>query len=281
MATKDEYLTEMQGALKEDEKKQSEPDYYQMLKSEAYKDMLSKEVQAYNAKEQAMKYSGIGLQSIGMGSQGASESTRLGIGNALGTALRTAQSEYEASMQGIAMQEKKAQNDEFESLTTLMSGAKSTNQLAQMLSEYGYGGFDAKGQFKWNDAGLANLDEGTRRQLKILYEMYNSELSNNEWLSSNTINGTGFRDAGTAIQNVVDAKGEQGTVSDEIREIFSDSYLSKNHVSDGYAVKLVNGGDDGKVVYMIYRNGTWYQTTANVFNQTSKKDTLKNGKSIA
>ena len=32
-----------------------EPDYYEQLKNESYKTMLSKEVQAYNAQEQAKK----------------------------------------------------------------------------------------------------------------------------------------------------------------------------------------------------------------------------------
>jgi len=282
MPTKDEYLTNMQNALRGSSPQnagggsgEGEPDYYQMLKSEAYKEMLSKEVQAHNAQQQALKYTGIGLAGSGFGTQGIGESTRLGIGNALGSALRSSQNEYETAMQGIAQQERQAQNDEFESLTTLMGSASSVGQLGEMMQEYGYGGFDDKGNFQWNDKALESLDPNTRRQLKILYGMYGSELQNSEWLSSNTINGTGYRDAGTAIQNIVDSKGEQGTVSNELRRIFSDSYLKDRNVSDGYAVKLVNGSDKNKVVYMVYRNGTWYQTTANVYNGSPRKDTLE------
>lgn len=283
MPTKDEYLKNLQGALKGASPQnagggsaEGEPDYYQMLKSEAYKEMLSKEVQAHNAQQQALKYTGIGLAGSGFGTQGIGESTRLGIGNALGSALRSAQSDYESTMQGIAQQEKQAKNDEFESLTTLMGNASSSGQLGDMMAEYGYGGYDDKGNFQWNDEALKGLDENTRRQLKILYGMYDSELQNNEWLSNNTINGVGYRDAGTAIQNIVDSKGEQGTVSNELRKIFSDSYLEEKKVSDGYAVKLINGDDAGKVVYMVYRNGTWYQTNASVFNKAKSKDILEN-----
>ena len=280
MPTKDEYLTNLQGALKGSSPQntagggsEGEPDYYQMLKSEAYKEMLSKEIQANNAQQQALKYTGIGLAGSGFGTQGIGESTRLGINNNLGSALRSAQNDYESAMQGIDQQEKQAKNDEFESLTTLMGSASSTGQLLDMLGEYGYAkGLDDRGNVVWNDENLKNLDENTRRQLKILYGMYDSELQNNEWLSNNTINGTGYRDAGTAIQNIVDSKGEQGTVSNELRKIFSDSYLSEKKVSDGFAVKLVNGSDKNRVVYMIYRNGTWYQTTANVFNDAKNKD---------
>ena len=286
MATKDEYLTNLQGALKGSSPQNlaggssgSEPDYYQMLKSEAYKEMLSKEVQAHNAQQQAMKYTGIGLRGNGFGTQGIGESTRLGVNNALGSALRSAQTEYESAMQGIAQQEKQARNDEFESLTTLMGNASSSGQLGEMMAEYGYGKYDGKGNFQWDEKALSELDENTRKQLKILYGMYGSELQNNEWLSSNTINGMGYRDAGTAIQNVVDSKGEQGTVSNELRTIFSDSYLKDKKVSDGFAVKLVNGDDSGKVVYMVYRNGTWYQTTASVYNDAKdagRSDVLAN-----
>lgn len=281
MPTKEEYLTNMQNALKGSSPQNAagagssgDPDYYQMLKSESYKELLSKEVQAHNAEQQALKYTANGLRGSGFGTQGIGESTRLGIGNALGSALRSAQTDYESAMQGIAQQEKQAKNDQFESLTTLMGSASSSGQLGEMMAEYGYGGYDKDGNFQWNEEGLKGLDENTRRQLKILYGMYDSELQNNEWLSSKTINGTGYRDAGTAIQNVVDSKGEQGTVSNELRKIFSDSYLKDKKVSDGYAVKLANGSDDGKVVYMIYRNGTWYQTTANVYNAASRRDYL-------
>lgn len=287
MPTKDEYLTKMQETLRgsspqnaNESGETGSPDYYEMLKSESYKQMLSKEIQAHNAQQQAMKYTGIGLAGAGFGTQGIGESTRLGINNALGNTLRSAQNEYEESLRGIAEQERNAKNDEFESLTTLMGSASSSGQLGEMMSEYGYGGYDDNGNFKWNEEALGGLDANTRRQLKILYGMYDSELQNSEWLANNTINGTGYRDAGTAVQNVVDSKGEQGTVNNELRKIFSDSYLKEKNVSDGFTVKLVNGNDAGKVVYMIFRNGTWYQTTAAVFNgaKDGNKDTIQAAK---
>lgn len=284
MATKkDEYLDNLRTTLKgsspqneaegEGSGGSDTQDYYDMLRSESYKTMLSKEVQAHNAQQQALKYTGIGLKGSGYGTQGVSESTHLGINNSLGSALREAQNEYESSIQGIAQQERQAQNDEFESLTTLMGNATSSSQLGEMLSEYGYATMDDKGNLTWNEEGMKGLDANTKRQLKILYSMYASELQNNEWLSNNTLNGTGYRDAGAAIQNIVDAKGEQGTVSNELRKIFSDSYMKDKE--DGFAVKLVNGNDANKVVYMILRNGTWYQTNAAVFNSAETKDTLK------
>ena len=247
-------------------------DYYQMLKSEAYKQMLSKEVQAHNAQQQALKYTQNSLSGAGYGTQGISESSRLGINNSLGTALKNAQAEYESSLQGINQQEKQASNDEFESLTTLMSGASSSSQLGEILKEYGYADIGEDGNPIWNEKNLAGLDANTQRQLKIIYNMYASELQNNEWLSNNTINGVGYRDAGTAIQNIVDSKGNTGQVSNELRHIFSEEFLKGKE--DGYTVKLVNKDDSGKFVYMIYRNGTWYQTTANVYNNAKQKETL-------
>ena len=286
MANKDQYLenlrTTLKGSSPQNEAEEGSvggtdsQDYYDMLRSESYKTMLSKEVQAHNAQQQALKYTGIGLKGSGYGTQGVSESAHLGIGNNLGTALREAQTEYESSLQNIAQQERQAHNDEFESLTTLMGNATSSSQLGEMLTEYGYANVDENGNLTWNEKGMEGLDENTKRQLKILYSMYASELQNNEWLSQNTLNGMGYRDAGTAIQNIVDAKGEQGTVSNELRQIFSDAYL--NGKEDGFAVKLVNGNDDGKVVYMILRNGTWYQTNGAVFNAAASKETLKGAK---
>lgn len=249
-------------------------DYYELLKNESYKTMLSKEVQAYNAQEQARKYIGNNLRANGYGSQGASESAMVGIGNTYQNSLRDAQNEYENSLLSIKQQQKEESDADFESFATIFGSATSTDQLNKILSDYGY----------WKDgewtSEFNSLDKKTQSQIKSLYSLYSSEFDNQSWLSENTLNGTGYRDSGTAIQSVAAADGSLGSVSNELKEIFSDTYIDNvektiGDSGDSYAVKLINGGDDSKYVYMIYHNGTWYQTTASAYNKAKYKDTLK------
>ena len=282
---KDEYMSNLKSALS-GVSPQNEmaggttddnTDYYEQLKNESYKTMLSKEVQAYNAQEQARKYTGMGLAANGYGTQGLSESASLGIGNTYSNAMREAQEEYNQSLLDIGRQQRDEQkqdaNSDFESLATLLGSSSSSEQLNQILNDYGY-----MKDGVWTDE-FNKLDKRTQTQLKSLYSLYTSEFENQEWLSDNTINGVGYKDAGTAIQNVASSDGSMGTVANEIKKIFTDEYIKKVEklTEDGgdYAVKLVNGGHDDVYVYMIYRNGVWYQTTANVYNKAKHKDKLK------
>lgn len=251
-------------------------DYYELLKNESYKTMLSKEVQAYNAQEQAKKYIGNNLRANGYGSQGASESAMVGIGNTYQNSLRDAQNEYESSLLSIKQQQKEESDADFESFATILGSATSTDQLNQILTNYGY--IDKDGN--WSSE-FSKLDAKTQSQIKSLYSLYSSEFDNQSWLSDNTLNGTGYRDSGTAIQSVAAADGSLGSVSNELKAIFNDDYIKKveeileDNPNENYAVKLINGGDDSKYVYMIYHNGTWYQTTASAYNKAKYKDTLK------
>lgn len=152
-------------------------DYYDKLKNESYKALLKGEVQAYNAKQQAMKYTTNGLQANGYGTQGISESASLGIGNTYQRALTDSQNEYDQSILAIEQQQKEAAGSEFESLATLMSGASSTSQLESILSNYGIK-FDENGEMTGDY--FNSLDEASKRQLKSIYALYSDELANSE-----------------------------------------------------------------------------------------------------
>ena len=239
--------------------------YYDQLKSESYRAMLNAEVQAANAKDQAAKYTMNSLRANGYGSQGMSESAALGINNQYQQALRDASNQYRNELLAIEQQQKQSENSEFEQLATLMSGATNGDDLRGILTEYGL--WDAENG-TWNLEEMSKLDKNTQNQLRSLYLMYNSQFETNDWLSKNTLNGTGFRDSGTAIQNVVDSKGNIGGVSNELNYIFTENYMGTRR--DGDVVKLVNGSSDSQVVYMIYYNGSWYQTTGAVFSNQKR-----------
>ena len=103
-----------------------ETDYYEQLKNESYKTMLSKEVQAYNAQEQARKYTNAGLYANGYGTQGISESASLGISNAYSKALKDAQNEYDQSLIDISKAQYENANTDFESFATLLGSSSNT-----------------------------------------------------------------------------------------------------------------------------------------------------------
>lgn len=249
-----------------------EDDYYTSLKNEAYKSMLSKEVQAANAQDQALKYVNNGVQANGFGTQGVAESTNLGIANQYLSGLRNAQTEYGNEISGINQQQRAEEvakaNDSFEGLTTLMSGSTSAEQLDSIMKTYGY--INEKGEL--DEAKLSKLDENSRNQLSILYNMYSSELKNNDFLSTQTLNGTAFRDSATANDNIVDAKGGTGKLDDELEYIFSPDYMKGKQ--DGFVVRISTDKDKDRCAYMIYHNGAWYQTTAQVFANATNKDDI-------
>jgi len=282
---KEEYMANLKSALSgvspqnslEGGTSDDNEDYYEQLKNESYKTMLSKEVQAYNAEEQARKYTNAGLYANGYGTQGISESASLGIANSYSKAMKDAQNEYDQSLVNISKAQYEGANSDFESFATLLGNSSSTSQLSKVLEDYGY--MDENGE--WTNE-FNKLDKKTQSQIKSLYSLYYSEFENQEWLQNNTINGIGYKDSGTAIQNIATADGVLGSVSNELRKIFGDEYLKtvERKIKDGgeYVVKLVNGSDDNRYVYMIYRNGTWYQTTANVYNKADYKDLIKGAK---
>lgn len=247
-----------------------EDDYYTSLKNEAYKSMLSKEVQAANAQDQALKYVNNGIQANGFGTQGVAESTNLGIANQYLSGLRNAQTEYGNEISGINQQQRAEEvakaNDSFEGLTTLMSGSTSAEQLDSIMKTYGY--INKKGEL--DEEKLSKLDENSRNQLSILYNMYSSELKNNDFLNTQTLNGTAFRDSATANDNIVDAKGGTGKLDDELEYIFSPDYMKGKQ--DGFVVRISTDKDKDRCAYMIYHNGAWYQTTAQVFANAANKD---------
>lgn len=253
-------------------------DYYNALKSESYRTLLKSEVQASNARDQALKYTQNSLNASGLGTQGVSESVNTGIHGRYVNALKSAQETHSNNLLNIANEQrlanKEKMNSDFESLASLMSGATDSSQMANIMTNYGIK-VDDKGRLSGDYYN--NLDDSSQRQLSTLYNLYNSQLEANDWLKSYTINGQGFKDAGAAMQNVVTSTGGMATdISKEMQLIFNDSYLK--NVTEGHTVKLMHGHNENNFVYMIYSNGAWYQTTSDVFNNAENKDFIKDGK---
>ncbi|HPX85032.1 MAG TPA: hypothetical protein PLR16_07210 [Bacilli bacterium] len=241
-----------------------ETDYYEQLKQENYKALLSKEIQLDNARQRALKNTNVQVNALGMGSSGYGMTAQTGIESQYLTALEGAGQDYQAQENVIQQQQRDENlataNDNFQSITTLMGSSSSTAQLNDILSTAGF--IDEKGN--WTDK-LGTLNENDQLQLKTLYNMYNTQLQDNEFISNQTLNGQGFKDFATALNGVITNEGDKGDkIKNELRYLFSDSSMANK--PNGYVVKLTSGANDKQYAYMIYRNGSWYQTTSSVYN---------------
>ena len=252
-----------------------ETDYYEQLKQENYKALLSKEIQLDNARQRALKNTNVQVNALGMGSSGYGMTAQTGIESQYLTALEGAGQDYQAQENVIQQQQRDENlataNDNFQSITTLMGSSSSTSQLNDILSTAGF--IDEGG--KWTDK-LGTLNENDQLQLKTLYNMYNTQLQDNEFISNQTLNGQGYKDFATALNGVITNEGDKGDkIKNEIRYLFSDSSMANK--PNGYVVKLSSGASDKQYAYMIYRNGSWYQTTSNVYNSadTNNKQEIK------
>ena len=147
-----------------------ETDYYEQLKQENYKALLSKEIQLDNARQRALKNTNVQVNAAGMGSSGYGMTAQTGIESQYLTALEGAGQDYQAQENVIQQQQRDENlataNDNFQSITTLMGSSSSTSQLNDILSTAGF--IDKGG--KWTDK-LGTLNENDQLQLKTLYNM--------------------------------------------------------------------------------------------------------------
>lgn len=150
-------------------------DYYKQLKDENYKTLLSSEIQLDNARQRALKQTNVGLASQGMNSSGYGSTINTGLENQYLSQLQSAQQNYQTQNQTIDQNAREAQvadaNDQFNSLTTLMSNAGSNDNLNSIMQNYGYMNTDGS----WNQEALNKLDQDSRLQLQSIYGLYNSQ----------------------------------------------------------------------------------------------------------
>lgn len=260
-------------------------DYYNALKNESYKSLLNSEVQASIARDQALKYTNNSLMSKGYANQGIAESTNLGIQSQYSNALANAVNNYQSSIKDINAQHRAEQlanqNDEFESVTSLMSGATDKDQLNNILTTYKYIGDDGK----FNTAEFNKLDPNSQKQLQILYSMYNSQFdtsSTNKILDSVEAlsNQTYIKDVKKDNGKDKDKKGD-GTVS-TLGENFGEEIKLLDHhrrigtYIEGDVIKVKNGQNEE--IYLQYTNGGFKMVGENEYKAAGTKYNLTYGK---
>ena len=271
---KQSYLGAMQGESPSAVATPTSEDYYKSLKEEKYRVLLDSEIQLANAKQNAMKATNNNMAALGMGGRGYGVVASSGIGNDYLNAMRGVRSEYDSAVTNINQQQRTEQiaqeNTDVGNISSAFENATSEADLNKVLSGYGIE-LDENGNFTgeyWD-----SLSDNAKRIITTKYQAMLGQAQASDWLVNNTVDGTAYKDSGVAIQEISDATGNKGTISNELRYIFSDAYLAGRQ--DGDCVKLVNGGDNKKFVYMIYHNGAWYKTTGDVYNKATRKEQIK------
>lgn len=246
---------------------QNTEDYYNALKNESYKSLLNSEVQASIARDQALKYTNNSLRANGYANQGLAESTGLGIQSQYSNALANAANNYRNSIQDINTQQRteqlNTQRDNFESVTSLMSGAMNQDELQNVLTTYGY--MDDKGN--WKDDSLSSLDENSQKQLQILYNMYNSQLADSP---SSTMTSLDALNAGTYQGNDTKIKTLGDHYSEEMKLLWHKGSNGEFDKGESFVVK--NG--NGDTVYMQWVGNGFRIVNEEKYNASSKKHEL-------
>lgn len=237
----------------------SSEDYYKSLKNESYKTMLDSEIQASIARDQAMKYTQNQIGANGYANQGLSQSSMLGLQNNYRTALRDAQAQYENSINNINEQQRQEEinqenadytkdDNSFKTISTLMSGATSQEQLDNVYKEYE------------NDN---TLSDNSKKQLRLLYGMYSDTFAQTNTpttaqLTLDEKNATVTNKDGK-IENV-DLQGRFNNETRTLRNAINTGQLENNSY-----VKLEQA--DGLKLFIKYVNGALYYTTEDEYNR--------------
>lgn len=249
-------------------------DYYNALKNESYKTLLNSEVQASIARDQALKYTNNSLRANGYGNQGLAESTNLGLQSQYQTALANASNTYQTAIRDIDTQHRAEQTtqqrDNFESMTTLMSNASSTDQLNDIIKTYGYGELDYKGDMDWSNLDNSNLDENSKNQIKILYNMYNSQINEANAFQPTLYDSLESLNAGTYEGNDTKIHTFGAHYEEEMKYLWHKG--ANGEFSEGEAFVVKNG--NGDTVYMEWTGKGFHVINESKYNSAYKKHQL-------
>jgi len=234
--------------------------YYDLLKNQSYKTLLNSEIQAGIAKDQALKYTQNQLNASGYGTQGLSESTRAGLYNNYINALNNAQANYDQNMLDISKEQRQENNDVFESFTTLMDSAESSDDLNKLLNAY---------QLKEENGRLSgdfynSLDGNSQRQLDYLYKLYKNRLESEENAQNvSTFIDTYKKNDGASSYNATTYSGFDRAT---IEALFKDSNLSK--LQNGDTIAVIK---DMRINYLVYNNGNLIPISQDGFNRSQSQ----------
>lgn len=250
-------------------------DYYEELKNQNYKTLLDKEIQLDVARQRAQNRMGTQLNAQGFGSSGYGQTAQTGINSAYLSALGQAEQAYNTENNNIALQQQEAQeaeaNDNFQSLTTLMQSATTSDQLNKILSNYdiSYDGENFSGE------GWDSLDAESQKQLQSLYDLYVDNLSSNadSVYTYNNQSVTKYYDSEGNEQSINLDGGYENGWNKENKGL--QEAIANGSIPSGSYIDLCN--KHGNHIYVYYSNGQLYYATPEQYNNAQSKYQFNSG----
>ncbi len=237
--------------------------------NDAYQNYLLTEKNALNAKgtmaniqDQTLKYLQGQQQAQGLAGQGVTQSVQAGVGNQYADNVmqieqnrqEQEQNAYQAYLEG---EREAAANATDKQYQYEQANRDNVYNIATALLENGT---------SYDEIIASYGDQLTDEQKKALQL---AGTTGQAWFDQNTLNGQGYGESGTARQAFTAEDGSLGHYNQEINVLFNDGFAAQVKPVDGDACMLQ--GNDGHYCYVIYKDGRWYQTSAQVYNGSSRK----------
>ena len=244
---------------------EAQKSYFDALKNENYKELLSSEIQLQSARQAALSATQSNMQSLGMANSGYHQTALSGTNTAYLNALQNAQSNYSQRNLEIDLQAQQKQEatdrENFEVLTALMTEASSYGGDAQANVLKSYGLIDDNGNYT---QAFYDLNANDRNAISGLRALSQSQENEANWLANNTLNNGMFfaQTSGEAKELFTDEHGKTGKFNKELEKAFADSFTQ--NLKDG-DVLYIEDKNDKSHAYLIWKNNGWYKTTSEVY----------------
>lgn len=254
--------------------KTTETTEYDDLRNQNYKNLLDTQIQLAAAQQAARKSASQSLAASGMLGTGYAGVAQNGLENAYINAMNEANQSYADTDIDISATERNAEKEEasntFSNITTLLTDESitSVDDMNEVLNGYGITVSD-DGTFSGDY--YDKLTDEQKKQLQIIYNLYSNQYK---------YGGVSFGDSSSMLNGITMENGEPATqgngwgIQDEI------SYLWANqgkYAKEGMVVKLTNGKTDTNCAYVVYHNGKWHRTTADMYGSATNKAEIKGG----
>lgn len=244
---------------------EAQKSYFDALKNENYKELLSSEIQLQSARQAALRATQSNMQSLGMANSGYHQTALTGTNTAYLNALQNAQSNYSQRNLEIDLQAQQKQEatdrENFEVLTALMTEASSYGGDAQANVLKSYGLIDDNGNYT---QAFYDLNANDRNAISGLRALSQSQENEANWLANNTLNNGMFfaQTSGEAKELFTDEHGNTGKFNKELEKAFADSFTRYLNDGDVLYIEDKNGKSHA---YLIWKNNGWYKTTSEVY----------------
>lgn len=244
---------------------EAQKSYFDALKNENYKELLSSEIQLQSARQAALRATQSNMQSLGMANSGYHQTALTGTNTAYLNALQNAQSNYSQRNLEIDLQAQQKQEatdrENFEVLTALMTEASSYGGDAQANVLKSYGLIDDNGNYT---QAFYDLNANDRNAISGLRALSQSQENEANWLANNTLNNGMFfaQTSGEAKELFTDEHGKTGKFNKELEKAFADSFTQNLNDGDVLYIEDKNGKSHA---YLIWKNNGWYKTTSEVY----------------